>query len=893
MTTIVFDTAEAAYDSWPKGTIPRLDDSFQLIDILQLVSHCGRKLALVHMAEGFAWFRLDAIIAAAPIMFNEYVAWYIDLHEINPLDELSDGVPSPPRPIPPPPIQEFDSSAVNSEQLLPASPYGSTDIVLVYSAAILSGRLNFLRHDWLAFLDDEKLEDLQEQLEKNVRLMLCWQRFKICSSVWKSKQFAILRRQRAVARSWYTWRNQAGKSASIRSVLTVMRFSLVQTAFYKIKDSAQLARRTSFLLFSTQQMVAIRAFSKWRSQFAEVAAIRKASVYHRLLSLKDALELLREYSAGAASHAHAVCIQLQLRAFSSWRKYAHQRWTLSDVAAARNLSLLDFSFQALRRVAVERHRLHRSICHADVFQLFGAFTAWRKKLFRATSLIDYRTRTSGWELGANLTSSFRSWRQSAAELAEVDRNLSVASGHFLSRPLGPEWPSIPAYLSCFGWQRSLSVARIQGDFWKDRRLCFLPFIKWLSTIRSSSLPEGVSAGALALLTGAFSTPAESFLLGSSPPEESCSLISGRLIPSALKTVSNGVRADLPFVPPEAEISARASGKSSLTATFPPSHYNSSIAVRSLLPSWKLWRSVFSDVLTVKKRLETVVNRMIRNFFKTWRDSFLLSKSPLLVHHPFRLSSLRRLFFRWRKQFMLNLTCCPQWLITAHAGRCQFSNLKLALESWVAFKNSKMVVAVDLASAFAAHRITSCRAALQNFRDQSFYSSDARSAMQRSLTSLLSKAFGAFSLQCIDIADSAYSRNSAVTARNDYLLKLGWTRMVISLETARISSAAVTSYKSSSCKRCLVLLRARTRTSLIEYATFKRGSLALLSKYFCRMSSVCETLSISNSSFLTACLFLRRSSLQLGWNRVTSAAAVSKLMQVSMKKSLRPLGPIGP
>ena len=101
MTTIVFDTAEAAYDSWPKGTIPRLDDSFQLIDILQLVSHCGRKLALVHMTEGFAWFRLDAIIAAAPIIFNEYVAWYIDMYEINPLDELSGGAPSPPRPTPP------------------------------------------------------------------------------------------------------------------------------------------------------------------------------------------------------------------------------------------------------------------------------------------------------------------------------------------------------------------------------------------------------------------------------------------------------------------------------------------------------------------------------------------------------------------------------------------------------------------------------------------------------------------------------------------------------------------------------------------------------------------------------------------------------------------------
>ena len=329
MTTIIFDTAEGAYDNWPKGTIPRLDDSFQLIDILQLVSHCGRKLALVHITEGFAWFSLDAIIAAAPIIFNEYVAWYIDLYEINPLDELSDGDPSPPRPVLPSPIQEFDSSAADSEQLLPASPYGSADIVLVYSAAILSGRLDILRHDWLVFLDDEKHKELQEQLETKVRLMLFWKRFKACSSFWKSKKLAILRSQRAAARSWYSWRNQAEKTASIRSVLTVFRFSLVQTAFSTIRDSAQLTRHISFMFFSIQQIYSIRAFSKWRSQFAEVVAFRKASNYRRVLILKEALELLREYSAGAAAHTHAVCIQLQLRAFVSWRKYAHQLWTLS------------------------------------------------------------------------------------------------------------------------------------------------------------------------------------------------------------------------------------------------------------------------------------------------------------------------------------------------------------------------------------------------------------------------------------------------------------------------------------------------------------------------------------------------------------------------------------
>ena len=247
-----------------------------------------------------------------------------------------------------------------------------------------------------------------------------------------------------------------------------------------------------------------------------------------------------------------------------------------------------------------------------------------------------------------LASSFRSWKQSAVDIAEVDRNSIIASGHFLSKPLGPEWPSIPAHLSCLGWQRSLSVARIQGDFWKDRRLCFLPFIKWLSTTRSSTLPEGSSAGALSLLAGAFSTPAESFQLVATPSEESSSLISDRLVPSVLKTVSNGVSADSPLVPPEVEISECASEEPSLTATFPPSHCNSSITVRFLLPSWKLWRSVFRDVLTAKEKLEAASNSMIRNFFKTWRGSLLPSKSPFLYHHSFRLSCLRRLFFSMAK-----------------------------------------------------------------------------------------------------------------------------------------------------------------------------------------------------------------------------------------------------
>ena len=900
MATIIFDTAEEAYDNWPRGIVPRPDVDFQLLDILQLVSHCGRKLALVQMTEGFAWFSLDVIIAAAPIIFEDYISWYVERYGINPLDELNSRALSAARSILSPRIQESGDSAVDSDQLLPASPYGSADIALVYSAAILSGRLDILRHDWLAFLDDEKYEELREQLENKVRLMLSWQRLKTCSLFQKAKKFAVLCRQRAVARSWYAWRNQAGLSTSIRSVLAAVHFSLVQSAFSVFRDSAQLARRISFLLFSTQQMVTIRTFSKWRAQFAEVVALQKALVYRRVLCLKEALEHFRDYSTGTTAHAHAVCIQFQFRDFGSWRNYAHQLRTLSDVTAARNLSLLDSSFHTLCRFAVERHRLHRSSCHADFLQLFRAFVTWRRvhnEVIQAISLVKYSSCTRRVH---RLTSSFRIWKQSAVETAEVDRNFLVAFGHFLSKLLSLDWPSLPANLNCFGWRRSLSVTRVQGNLWEDRRLCFLPFIKWLLSTRSASLSESVSAGALARLAEAFSTPAKTFvLLEACPPEESCSLISDRLVPRVLRTLSNGVCADSPLIHrAEVEISACSSGESLPTPTFPPSHCHSSLTVRSLLPSWNLWRSVFRASLKAKKRLETVSSTMIRNFFKIWRVSLPPSKSPFLISHPFRLPSLRHHFPRWRKLSKLILPSTTvqsfakqsgltlftaalqrlQRLVTIHTERRQFSSLKLSIESWVSFKVSKRLLNAGFTSAFSAYRMISCRSALQNFRDQSLYATVAGSSMQRSLTALLSNAFEAFSLQCTELGDSAYSQNSAVSARTSFLLMLGWTRMVISLATAVTLTVAVTRYESSSCKRCLNFLRVSTFTSVQESSASNRGFLAFLSKYFYRIFEVCKTLSVSSSSFSAACLFLRQRNLHLGWNSVTSAATVSKLMQ---------------
>ena len=58
------------------------------------------------------------------------------MYDVDPLALLKNGVPSPPRSVPLLAIPEFDSLAADSEQLLPASPYGSAEIALIYSAAI-------------------------------------------------------------------------------------------------------------------------------------------------------------------------------------------------------------------------------------------------------------------------------------------------------------------------------------------------------------------------------------------------------------------------------------------------------------------------------------------------------------------------------------------------------------------------------------------------------------------------------------------------------------------------------------------------------------------------------------------------------------------------------------
>ena len=121
---------------------------------------------------------------------------------------------------------------------------------------------------------------------------------------------------------------------------------------------------------------------------------------------------------------------------------------------------------------------------ASSFQMFAAwfqFKSFRDDSIRSNSLIQ----AGRLHL---IFSSFRSWRQSTVELAVVSRNYSAATNLFLAKPLCPAWPIFPAFLSLrSGWLRSLSVTETQGNLWEDRRLCFRPFIKWLSTTRSPSL----------------------------------------------------------------------------------------------------------------------------------------------------------------------------------------------------------------------------------------------------------------------------------------------------------------------------------------------------------------------------------------------------------------------
>ena len=281
MSTLFFTTATEAFDNYPRGKIPELDSDIQLLDILQLVVHCRKKLALTSTTNGFAWFRLEAVIATAPEIWDNYVAWYFSEYDVDPLSLLESDAPSPPRPVPSQVISDRVDS-LDSNHRLPASPYGSTDITAVYSAAILSGNLQALKHDWLAFLDDSDCVKSHQKLELKVSLLRYWLRFKSIISFQKLKKFIFLTSQRAVARSWSSWRNQTTKSTSIRSIQSAILLSLVQSAFSALRDFGCTARQSTFMRISIRQMTVIRALSSWRSQTVVFRALRKASIYFRL-----------------------------------------------------------------------------------------------------------------------------------------------------------------------------------------------------------------------------------------------------------------------------------------------------------------------------------------------------------------------------------------------------------------------------------------------------------------------------------------------------------------------------------------------------------------------------------------------------------------------------------
>ena len=218
MSTLIFNNASEAYDNYPKGKVPRLDVSFQVTDILQLVAHSGRKLALVSMTSGFAWFRLDDVTDAVPDIWTSYVAWYFSEFGVHPLSLLEDDVPSPTRSASAREVRTPDGSPTEWAQRLPASPYESADIPVIFSAAILSKNLSVLRPDWLAFLGDPEYALFQQEFEEKVYLIPYWQRFKSLCAFMHLKVFVSASKQRAITRGWLLWQEQTKMAVSMSSV---------------------------------------------------------------------------------------------------------------------------------------------------------------------------------------------------------------------------------------------------------------------------------------------------------------------------------------------------------------------------------------------------------------------------------------------------------------------------------------------------------------------------------------------------------------------------------------------------------------------------------------------------------------------------------------------------
>ena len=223
-----------------------------------------------------------------------------------------------------------------------------------------------------------------QKLELKVLLLRYWLRFKSIISLQKLEKIIFLISQRAVARSWSSWRNQTTRSTSIRSIQSAILLSLVQSAFSALRAFGLQARQSSFMRISIRQITVIRALSSWRTQANAFGALQKASIYFRLFSLKSSLELFRVYAAGAADHIRATNLFIQSRTFYIRRCDARRLTTVLRVAFARTLSLVDHSFQMIRKSAIDRARSKVLQESASVFRKFPSFAAWIQ--FRGDSI---------------------------------------------------------------------------------------------------------------------------------------------------------------------------------------------------------------------------------------------------------------------------------------------------------------------------------------------------------------------------------------------------------------------------------------------------------------------------------------------------------------------------
>ena len=159
---------------------------------------------------------------------------------------------------------------------------------------------------------------------------------------------------------------------------------------------------------------------------------------------------------------------------------------VSTPITAASCSASEVSSGQLEKCLIDCARSKVFLESASGFPMFNSFAAWIQ--FRDES-IRFDSSIQAGRLH-HIFSSFRSWRQCIVGLVVVSRHYSAAANLFLAKPLCPAWPIIPAFLSLrSGWPRFLSAIETQGNLWEDRRLCFLPFIKWQSSTRSSSLSK--------------------------------------------------------------------------------------------------------------------------------------------------------------------------------------------------------------------------------------------------------------------------------------------------------------------------------------------------------------------------------------------------------------------